>query len=290
MFINEEGTRFHRALFGSRGAAGLWEQADFDAADADGVGIAEHLKAIGGDPAQVGLARRHRGELHAYPELHIEQGPTLYRSGTPIGVVTGITGREVLQVKLRGAANHAGTTPMGGRRDALLAASRLALAVNSIATEEELCRVGTVGTMAVRPGAFNVIPGEVDLSVDFRDMELVRLEEAERRLTRVAQEVATSAGIDVDVVRLEIDEPCPMSRKVQDVVGESARRLGLASQSVHSGAGYGAQAMASITESGMVFVPSVDGLSYTPREYTPPEDCANGASVVLNSLLILDAE
>ena len=111
MFINEEGTRFHRALFGSRGAAGLWEQADFDAADADGVGIAEHLKAIGGDPAQVGLARRHRGELHAYLELHIEQGPTLYRSGTPIGVVTGITGREVLQVSPNPPKDGHGDSP-----------------------------------------------------------------------------------------------------------------------------------------------------------------------------------
>ena len=288
VFINEEGTTFHRALLGSRAVAGQWESADFEAADAQGVSIGEHLKAIGGDVAKVAEVRRQRGELHAFLELHIEQGPYLYREGIPIAVVTGITGHQVLRVRVQGAANHAGTTPMDARRDALLSASRLALAVNSIATEEELCRVGTVGTMAVGPGAFNVIPGEVEFSVDFRDTERGRLEEAKLRLSRIAEEVARADGTEIEIRGREIDDPCPLSVKVQEAVAEAARRLGLASKSLPSGAGHDAKAMASLTDSGMAFVPSVDGYSHTPREYTTPQDCANGASVVLNAALVLD--
>ena len=113
VFTNEEGTRFHRWLLGSRAMAGLWEPADYDAVDPDGVGIAEHLKAIDGDLSAVAQARRHRGDMSAYLELHIEQGPYLHREGVPIGVVSGITGRAVYQVRVVGAANHAGTDAHG---------------------------------------------------------------------------------------------------------------------------------------------------------------------------------
>ena len=290
VFTNEEGTGFNRWLFGSRAMAGLWEPADHNAVDGEGVGVADSLKAIGGDLSRIGEARRQRGELHAYLELHIEQGPVLITEGIPVGIVSGITGRVSFHVTVNGMANHAGTTPMGARRDALLAASRLTLAVNAIATEEETCRVGTVGTVAVKPNAVNVIPGQVELGVEFRDTDMGRLSDAERRFGEVSREISGATSTEVDIRRLEWGLSCPIGARIQDVVAESARRLGLASRTLPSGAGHDAQAMAAITESGMIFVPSVAGISHAPEEYTSPQDCANGANVLLNALLLLDGE
>lgn len=288
VFTNEEGTRFHRWLLGSRAMAGLWEPEDFNAVDSEGIGMAEHLRAIGGELSRIGEAQRVRGELSAYLELHIEQGPTLHRDNVPIGVVSGITGRAVYKVVVKGTANHAGTTPMDARQDALLAASRLTIAVNTIVTEEETCRAGTVGTVAVRPNAMNVIPGEVELGVEFRDINMDRLDDADSRFKQVAAQLAGDTMTDIHVERLELGQACPMGTVLQEVIAESARRLGLDSCSIPSGAGHDAQALSAITESGMVFVPSVDGISHSPKEYTRPEDCANGASTLLNALLILD--
>ncbi len=288
VFTNEEGTRFHRWLLGSRAMAGLWEPEDYNAVDTEGIGMADHMKAIGGDLSRIGETQRKPGELSAYLELHIEQGPTLYRTNVPIGVVSGITGRAVYQVTVKGMANHAGTTPMDARRDALLAASRLTIAVNTIVTEEETCRAGTVGTVTVRPNAMNVIPGEVELGVEFRDINMGRLDDADKRFKQVAAQLADSTMTEIEVQQLDLGQSCPMGPRIQEVIAESAHRLGLDSCSIPSGAGHDAQAMSAITESGMLFVPSVDGISHSPKEYTRPEDCANGASTLLNALLILD--
>ena len=255
VFTNEEGTSFHRWLLGSRAMAGLWESADFNAVDSEGVGIAQHFKAIGGDVAQIDEARRQPGELRAYLELHIEQGPILHRAGIPIGVVSGITGRVMFQVRVKGVANHAGTTPMDTRRDALVAASRLALATNALVTEEETCRVGTVGTMEVKPNAVNVIPGEVELGVEFRDIDMACLANVERRFNEVANELAASTDTVIEVRRLELGQSCPIGSETQEVVAEASQRLELAHRTIPSGAGHDAQAMAAITEAGIDFRP-----------------------------------
>ncbi|MCZ6790098.1 MAG: M20 family metallo-hydrolase [Chloroflexi bacterium] len=288
VFTNEEGTRYHRWLFGSRAMAGLLEPADLEAVDSEGVSMAERLKAIGGDMVRVSEAGRQKGELCAYLELHIEQGPVLHRSGIPVGVVTGITGRIVFDVRVIGAANHAGTTPMDARKDALLAASRLIQAVNDIATSEGMCRVGTVGMMTVAPNAVNVVPGEVGLGAEFRDIDVKRLEDAERRLNEVSQQIAAATGAEILVKREELGQSATTSGSLQDMVVAAAQRLGLDSRPIPSGAGHDAQAMAAITDIAMVFVPSVDGLSHSPREYTTPEACADGANVLLNTLLMID--
>jgi N-carbamoyl-L-amino-acid hydrolase len=289
VFANEEGTTFNRWLLGSRAMAGTWGDEDLGAADGEGVGIGDYLKRVGGDLVRVEEAARRRGELHAYLELHIEQGPVLHKAGIPIGVVSGITGRVVFLVHVKGTTNHAGTTPMDARRDALVAASRLTLAVNSIVTQEEACRVGTVGTVAIKPtSAVNVIPGEVELGVEFRDIDMASLGHAERRLREVAREVAAATGTDVRVQRLELGQSCPIGGDIQGVVARAAQRLCLGSTVIPSGAGHDAQAMANITQAGMIFVPSVNGISHSREEYTAPQDCANGANVLLNSLLLLD--
>jgi N-carbamoyl-L-amino-acid hydrolase len=287
VFTNEEGSRFRRWLLGSRAMAGLLEPADLAAVDDEGVSLGSRLVDIGGAPDAIG-ARRARSELAAYFELHIEQGPVLHQAGTPIGVVTGITGRAVFEVEVTGVANHAGTTPMDARRDALLAASRLVLAVNRLAAEQQVCRVATVGVISAQPNAVNVIPGRVRLGVEFRDLDMARLSKAEEELRRATGEIASANGVQVAVRPLETTRAVLISPQMQELVAEAAARCGLAQRRLPSGAGHDAQAMAAITDVAMVFVPSVAGVSHSPEEFSTPEACANGASVLLHLLLLAD--
>ena len=289
IFTNEEGTRFHRWLLGSRAMAGLLEPEDYTAVDDEGVSLEQRLAGIGGDLSRIDQARRHRGELAAYFELHIEQGPTLHQAGTPIGAVTGITGRFVYKVQVQGMANHAGTTPMANRHDALAAASHLVLATQRLATEDEICRVATVGNIQVTPNAVNVVPGEVTLGVEFRDVDTNSLSAAETTLRRNAAEIADANRVSIAINPVEASPSVPMPARMQGLVAEAADQSGLSVQSLPSGAGHDAQAIAAITEAGMVFVPSVDGISHSPDEFTRPADCANGAQALLNMLLMADS-
>ena len=288
VFTNEEGTRFHRWLFGSRAMAGLLEREDMTAIDDEGVSMGSRLTDIGGDLTNVAAAQRRTGEMAAYLELHIEQGPTLYQNGTPIGVVTGITGRSVFSVDITGTANHAGTTPMGSRHDALVSASRLVLAVNRVAKDLEICRVGTVGHLHVHPNAVNVVPGQVNLGVEFRDVDINALSGAEVELRRTAAEIARADGVTIELTVLESTPSVPISGAMQKLVSEAADMGGFAYERLPSGAGHDAQAMAAITRAAMIFVPSVDGISHAPDEFSSPEDCANGTQVLLNLLLLAD--
>jgi beta-ureidopropionase / N-carbamoyl-L-amino-acid hydrolase len=288
VFTNEEGTRFHRWLLGSRAMAGLLEPEDLTAVDDEGVALSARLSDIGGDLSRIDEARRQPGELAVYFELHIEQGPTLFQSNTPVGVVTGITGRAVFSVEIEGIANHAGTTPMPARRDALVSASRLVLAVNRVAGELEICRVATVGKLQAHPNAVNVVPGYVSLGVEFRDERMQSLAAAEVELRRAAAEIAGSDGVTVSIQKLETTPAVPIPARMQELVAEASARCGLAWERLPSGAGHDAQAMAAITHPAMIFVPSVDGVSHAPEEFSTPKDCANGANVLLNLLLLAD--
>ena len=289
VFTNEEGTGFHRWLLGSRAAAGLWEAADFAAVADDGATLAARLPDLGGNISRIAEARRQPGELACYLELHIEQGPTLHRSGIPIGVVTGITGRAVYHIDIVGEANHAGTTPMALRRDAMSAAAQIALAVRRIAGEMEVCRVGTVGSMEVHPNAGNVIPGRVQLGVEFRDEGMDALAAAGTELRRVAEEVGHAERVSVAVTAERNTPAVPIPDDMQQLAAAAAERAGLAYTRLPSGAGHDAQAIAAIAPAAMLFVPSVNGVSHAPAEYTTPEDCANGARALLHALLLADA-
>ena len=290
IYTNEEGTQFRRWLYGSRAMAGLMEDDDLTCVDELGVAIGDRLKDIGGDVSRIGEAARSPEEFSAYLELHIEQGPVLHRTGIEIGDVTAITGRIGMNVSVRGFANHAGTTPMAHRRDALMAATHVIQSVNRIATDEEMCRVGTVGMVEVSPNAENVIPGRVDISVEFRDETTQRIRQAANRFREVCDSLCQRWDVTIDIEEIGLASPAPMHDDVRAVIRESARKLGLSLSSLPSGAGHDAQSMAEITRAGMIFVPSVDGVSHSPREYTSPEDCANGANVLLQTLLTLDAE
>ena len=289
VFTNEEGTSFHRWLLGSRAVAGLWEAEDFAAVADDGATLASRLPDIGGNISRITEARRRPEELACYLELHIEQGPTMHRGGYPIGIVTGITGRSVYHVDIVGEANHAGTTPMALRKDAMSAAAQIALKVRSIAGEMEICRVGTVGSMDVHPNAGNVIPGRVQMGIEFRDERMESLAAAEVELRRTAEEVGHAEQVGITVTAQRNTPAVPISMNMQGLVANAAELSGLAHINLPSGAGHDAQAIASITPAAMVFVPSVNGVSHAPAEYSTPEDCANGAQVLLNAMLLADA-
>ena len=288
VFTNEEGTSFHRWLLGSRAVAGLWEAEDFAAVADDGATLASRLPDIGGNISRITEARRRPEELACYLELHIEQGPTMHRGGYPIGIVTGITGRSVYHVDIVGEANHAGTTPMALRKDAMSAAAQIALKVRSIAGEMEICRVGTVGSMDVHPNAGNVIPGRVQMGIEFRDERMESLAAAEVELRRTAEEVGHAEQVGITVTAQRNTPAVPISMNMQGLVANAAELSGLAHINLPSGAGHDAQAIASITPAAMVFVPSVNGVSHAPAEYSTPEDCANGAQVLLNAVLLAD--
>ena len=288
IFTNEEGTRFHRWLIGSRGMAGLLEDEDLVAVDSEGVPLSQRLADIGGNLSRVEEAARKRQDLAAYLELHVEQGPTLEQAGIPIGVVTGITGRALFDVEIKGTANHAGTTPMPARHDALVSASRLVLAVERVAREMETCRVATVGSINAHPNAVNVVPGSVRLGLEFRDVSMDALSSAERELRRAAAAIGESDNVEMEIERHRASQSVPIDSQMQGLVEEAAERTGLAHVRLPSGAGHDAQAIAAITNMAMIFVPSAKGISHAPEEYSTPQDCANGAQVLLELLLLAD--
>ena len=287
-FTNEEGTRFHRWLVGSRSMSGLLEQEDLNAVDDDGNGLGPCLAEIGGDMSQIRQAVRKPGELAAYFELHIEQGPYLHRSGTPIGVVTGITGRAVFEVEIEGKANHAGTTPMSTRHDALVSASKLVLDIQKMAAEQEICRVSTVGSIKAVPNAVNVIPGSASIGLEFRDTDMEALAAAEQELRRLTSQAMVNDGVSINVIRHRFTRSVPITDDMQALVAEAAENCGFKWEPQASGAGHDAQAVANIAPVAMIFVPSVDGVSHSMEEYSTPEDCANGAQVLLELLLLAD--
>ena len=288
VFTNEEGTRFKRWLFGSRAMAGLLEPDDETAADDEGIPMSSRLGDIGGNMLQISRAPRQKSEIAAYFELHIEQGPELYQSGVPIGVVTGITGRWVYGVEIIGVANHAGTTPMTGRRDALVTASQLVLAVQNMASELEICRVGTVGNIQSYTNAANVIPGRISLGVEFRDVDMGCLSAADQEFRKIANQIEQKDGVTITITRLENTESVQIKSTMQNLVEQASNITGLDHKRMPSGAGHDAQAIANITDTAMIFIPSVKGISHAPEEFSRPEDCANGTQVLLNLLMMAD--
>jgi N-carbamoyl-L-amino-acid hydrolase len=283
-----EESNFGSGLHGSRMAVGQVEPGEWDRVQ-DGVRKGDALRRIGGDPDRVAEARRVPGSFHAYLELHIEQGGTLDREGIPIGVVEGIVTIDDYDVTVRGFANHAGTTPMPGRRDALVAASQVVLAVREIATAEPGAQVGTVGRQSVSPGAPNVVPGLVEMTVEFRDLSEAKVTRLGQALTRRAAEIARETSTEIEVKLSSRHEGARTHAAIREAIQKAAARRGLRHRRLPSGAGHDAQMMARLGPMGMIFVPSVGGISHSPRELSRWEDCAQGADVLLGTILELDS-
>jgi allantoate deiminase len=279
-WADEEGARFGVGLFGSTAAFGRLARGVGDRRDRDGISIAEALRALGeqGDPA---AARRDPKEIAAYLELHIEQGPRLEGAGVPLGIVSDIVGIYHARVAIRGRADHAGATVMTARADALAAAAEVVLAVERIAGERP-DSVGTVGEIAVRPGAKNVVPGECVFSLDLR---------AARDHDGLVQEVlatlmsiASARGVEATVDDLARVPVTPLDPKIQDVLKRATKSVGVEAPLLVSGAGHDAQNPAlSGVPTGMIFVRSTGG-SHTPREFASIDDAALGAEALANAI------
>lgn len=282
----EEASFAGAALNGSRMAAGKARPDELNQVSR-GLTKADAIRRIGGDPSRVESARIVPETYHVYVELHIEQGGTLARDGVPVGVVDGIVSIDDYDVVVTGVANHAGTTPMPDRQDALIAASALTLAVRETVASEPGAQVGTVGHMEVLPNAVNVIPGLVRMSIEFRDLSSAKLDRLGEKIRARAGAIASETRTEIRITRNFHSESATAAREVQRAIESAAGKLRLESRHLPSGAGHDAQMMATVMPMGMIFVPSVGGISHSPKELTSWQDCANGANVLLETVLDL---
>jgi len=283
-FTNEEG-----GLTGSRAMTfGLADSA-LNVMSHSGVTVRQGIRLIGGDPDNLQHALRKPGDLLAFVELHIEQGAILYEAGTDIGVVEGIVGIRWWDVTIDGFANHAGTTPMNRRQDAMVAAAELTLAINRIATSMEGSQVATVGRIYAEPGAPNVIPGRVVMSLEIRDLLEAKIQAVFDAIREEAKEIATARQTQIAFDEIDVaSPPAPTDSGLRRIISNAADSLGLSYKRMPSGAGHDAQDMTLIAPTGMIFVPSKDGVSHSPKEFTSAEDMANGGNVLLRTVLALD--
>ncbi|HXW08737.1 MAG TPA: Zn-dependent hydrolase [Vicinamibacterales bacterium] len=283
VWANEEG-----GLFGSRAVSGQFDASELSHVTMSGKTVKDGIAFVGGDPDRIDEVRRSRGDIAGYIELHIEQGGVLEAERTTIGVVEGIVGIRWWNVTVTGFANHAGTTPMDRRQDAMLAAARFIDMVNRVVTSAPGRHVGTVGRIRAVPGAPNVIPGTVECSLELRDLDdgqILRLFEGIRgEARRIAEATGTSIAFD----ELHVNAPAPSDPRMRQVIADSAASLGLSSRAMPSGAGHDAQAMAQLGPMGMIFIQSVGGISHSPKEFSHAADIVHGANVLLGAVLAAD--
>jgi len=283
VFQNEEG-----GLIGSSALIGELTDRLLGQTSRSGKTIREGVVFLGGDPAALAGVRRRHGSIAAYLELHIEQGGILDAEKIDIGVVEGIVGIKWWDVTIEGFANHAGTTPMNQRQDALLAAARFIDTVNRIVKSVPGRQVGTVGRIQALPGAPNVIPGRVVVSLELRDLDESRVDMLFQKIEAAAQGLATDTSTKFTFTPLHVNVPAPTDPRIRRVIDEAARGLGLTTKAMPSGAGHDAQNMARLGPAGMIFIPSAGGISHSPLEFSRPQDITNGANVLLRTVLELD--
>jgi beta-ureidopropionase / N-carbamoyl-L-amino-acid hydrolase len=280
---NEEG-----GTIGSKLAIGDLTDADLDKVARSGKTIRDGIGLVGGDVARWRESIKKPGDFACYIELHIEQGGLLEKAGLQIGVVQGIVGLRWFEVTITGFANHAGATPMDQRHDAMLAAAKFTVAVNDAITGEPGRQVATVGRLNVSPNTTNVIPGQVVLTVDLRDLEAAKLSRFQQKFEQLGQQIGAATGTTFAFKKLVDSEPAIANPQVMEWIESSAAALGLSKQRMPSGAGHDAQEISRIAPMGMIFVPSVGGISHSPKEFTKAEDVAHGADVLLNAVIAAD--
>lgn len=284
IFANEEG-----GLIGSRAIAGQLTTEGLKQVSQSGLTMAEGIKAIGGDPNNIQSCIRKKGDLHAFLELHIEQGGLLEAENLHIGVVEGIVGIMDCEVTVEGVANHAGTTPMKLRQDALLASSKLIIAVNEVINSLPGNQVGTIGKITALPGAYNVVPGHVTLGLEIRDLSADKIEQLFVEIQKRAASIANDSKTKISFKREASEvKPALTDKQLQQKIDASAKALGLKIKFMQSGAGHDSQQMALLAPVAMIFVPSVGGISHSPKEFTKAADMTNGANVLLQTILKID--
>lgn len=285
VFSDEEG-----GLVGSRAMNGELGPDALGILSHSGKTIADGIRAIGGNPDKLSEARREKGTIKAFVELHIEQGGILDSENIDIGVVEGIVGINWWDVTIEGFANHAGTTPMNKRQDAMVAAAHLTIVINKAASGIPGRQVATVGRIKAEPGAPNVIPGKVILSLEIRDLSSEKIDQVYKTIHEEAKKIEKLTGTQIAFTAIDATAvPAPTDERIRKVITDAATQIGLSHRLMPSGAGHDAQDMAHIAPTGMIFVPSVGGISHSPKEFTTKEDMANGANVLVQTILKIDS-
>jgi beta-ureidopropionase / N-carbamoyl-L-amino-acid hydrolase len=288
IWTNEEGNHFGLGTLGSGVAAGLLGPEILTRKDDQGLTLADWLKRYGQDPANLTDARIPAGALAAFLELHIEQGPYLDEGKIPIGVVQGIVALKRWKCSVAGFANHAGTTPMNRRRDALAAASKDVLAVREVVRAEAGRQVGTVGFMKAEPGAINVIPGRAEFPVELRDLVSAKIDRMWEGIQGKFKQIDKEENVETQCTPLEDVAAANADPGIQNAIREAAKSLGLATMDLPSAAVQDSQQIAKLAPMGMIFVPSREGISHSPKEFSSWQDIGNGAEVLYRVVLTLD--
>jgi N-carbamoyl-L-amino-acid hydrolase len=283
VWANEEG-----GLYGSRAVSGQLTSHELKDRAWSGRTIEEGMAFLGGTPARVDEVRRKRGDIATYLELHIEQGGTLERDKLNIGVVEGIVGILRWDVTVTGVQNHAGTTPMDQRQDALLATSRFVDMVNRVVRAEPGRQVGTVGRVQAFPGAPNVIPGRVVATLEMRDLDTAKVRRIFEVISGEAKRIGDATGTTFAFGESHESVPAPSDPAIRQIIGDVAKGLGYSTRVMPSGAGHDAQAMAQLGAMGMIFIPSIGGISHSPKEFSTAEDIERGARVLMGAVLQAD--
>ena len=285
VWSNEEG-----GTIGSKSAVGMITAADLDVVARSGKTRRDGIGIVGGNVARLSDAILKKGDIACYMELHIEQGGILEQKGLKIGVVEGIVGLRWFEITITGFSNHAGTTPMDQRQDAMLAAAKFTIAVNEAVRGVPGRTVATVGRMVVSPNTTNVIPGQVVMTVDLRDLDQSKVEHFTNRFEQIGREIGTASNTKFTFARTVDSVPAMSDPKVMSWIDGAAAALGLTHQRMPSGAGHDAQEIAHIAPMAMIFIPSVGGISHSPREFSKPDDITNGANVLLNAVIAADVQ
>ena len=290
-FSCEESSRFKTATIGSKIISGkLSQQRLHELKDEDGISLFEAMSAAGFKPQNLDEAILKENSLHAYLELHIEQGPVLERSDISVGVVSGIAAPIRFEITIHGKADHSGATPMNMRNDALLAASHIIIAANKFAKNKKTA-VATVGYAHAKPGVLNVVPGEARLGVDLRDIDKASLAELNLELRNFVGELSRELKFSYEIRELSSDEPVKLSEHAINLLEDEAKKLGVKTLTLPSGAGHDAMNLTKLASSvGMLFIPCVDGISHNTKEAIKFDDAVTATKILTNALIRLSNE
>ena len=283
MFTDEE-----EGLIGSRALTGHLSKEELSTVMNCGKTLRQGINDVGGNADELDKAKITPGSIAAFMELHIEQGANLENEHLKIGIVEGIVGLRPYTITVEGMANHAGTTPMKLRKDALLTAAKLIVAINESAVGMDGRQVATVGQITVTPGATNVIPGKAVISLDLRDLSAEKMDLLFNIIQKKADSLAALNGTKITFAPKKYNPPVTTDKRIQAMIAASAAELNLTTKYLPSGALHDTQDMAKLASAGMIFVPSKNGISHSPNEYTSPEDMTNGINVLFKTILKAD--
>ncbi|HEY7350591.1 MAG TPA: Zn-dependent hydrolase [Ktedonobacterales bacterium] len=287
-YLAEEPSEFGVSTIGSRALAGALSPEHLRLTDATGRTLAEGIRQMGGDPERISEAQRQPGAFALSLELHIEQGPVLEEAQIPIGIVTGLVGIQRAQITLEGEANHAGTTPMRLRHDALAGAAEIILALESLCRAANGKAVGTIGKISAAPNASNVIAGRTELIAEWRSVDPALLADLAARFEGQIHEIAARRSLQLSYHALSDTEPIQIPQAVQRLLMQTCETLGLRAHPMPSGAGHDTNHVAVLAPAGMVFIPSRGGRSHCPEEWSELDAIARGTLVVGRALLAFD--